>query len=204
MIFLRILLLATSLYADNVPFYPRDGKNNTDYGGLNQDFQELSSRSQDKLTNSLTPISCPSGSTLTGAFFNKTGGTFGGTCLQVGVAGSTTAFWAASGNNIYNTNTGFVGINTSSPQTQLDVLGPIRSKSLAFVNPTGGTGTELYYDATVGQGVFTPFDRTNSLFKQMLIGGDPIIISSSGTANNYVINPTSTTFSADYAVLAPI
>jgi hypothetical protein len=41
-----------------------------------------------------------------------------------GPAGDTK--WTTSGNNIYNNNTGYVGVNTSTPQAQLDVNGKVR------------------------------------------------------------------------------
>ena len=42
------------------------------------------------------------------------------------------SFWAASGNNIYNTNTSNVGINTTSPSEQLDVDGRLRVRTLSL------------------------------------------------------------------------
>lgn len=200
--FLLLMLLTSEAFAVNSPYYLRSFDSNLDLGGLNQNFTDISSCFQNSLSKMVTPTSCPNDYALTGAQYNSCGTQFGGTCEQIGNGGK--GFWAASGNNIYNTNSGFVGINTSSPRNQLDVLGVIRAQSTPFVNPTTGLGLEMAYDSTIGQGYLTPYDRTNSLFKQMLIQGYPIIIASSGTANNYVINPTSTTFSANYAVLAPI
>jgi hypothetical protein len=47
----------------------------------------------------------------------------GGTTGPAGVTGATDSYWTQSGNNIYNTNSGYVGINTSTPQVALDVNG---------------------------------------------------------------------------------
>jgi hypothetical protein len=41
--------------------------------------------------------------------------------IQTTAAGSGAAFWASSGTNIYNTNTGKIGIGTSSPVATLDI-----------------------------------------------------------------------------------
>ncbi len=50
--------------------------------------------------------------------------------------------WAESGNNIYNINTGNVGIGTTNPQAKLDVNGTINSKgNLTIISDVGGAGT---------------------------------------------------------------
>ena len=48
----------------------------------------------------------------------------GNDCRSTWPSGGT-GYWAASGNDIYNTNTGNVGIGTSNPQAKLDVRGKI-------------------------------------------------------------------------------
>jgi len=55
------------------------------------------------------------------------------------------AQWATSGNNIYNTNSGFVGIGTSSPTYLLDVAKNITGPSIAIRNlgGVGGAGFSL-------------------------------------------------------------
>jgi hypothetical protein len=61
------------------------------------------------------PSGCPSGQ-----FVTAIGGTL--TCATPGVSGGG-GYWAASGNNIYNTNPDNVGIGTQTPGARLDVAG---------------------------------------------------------------------------------
>lgn len=56
------------------------------------------------------------------------------------------AHWLASGDNIYSSNTGNVGIGTTAPQTKLDVNGSIFSKGLAV------NGGVAIVDGTQGEG----------------------------------------------------
>lgn len=45
----------------------------------------------------------------------------GSTWLEMGIGSSTDINWAKTGNNIYNTNTGSVGIGTSAPKGKMDI-----------------------------------------------------------------------------------
>ena len=60
-----------------------------------------------------------------------------------------TGFWAANGNNIYNTNSGSVGIGTSSPIWELDVA-----------NLTAGDGAEIGVRANDAGGAFAAYSST--------------------------------------------
>ncbi|MFC1550181.1 hypothetical protein ACFL46_02695 [Candidatus Neomarinimicrobiota bacterium] len=54
--------------------------------------------------------------------------------------------WTPSGNNIYNSNSGNVGLGTSSPDSLLDVVGTIKTQG--FMMPTGAEdGAKLTSDA---------------------------------------------------------
>jgi len=57
---------------------------------------------------------------------------------------STDLVWSKSGNNIYNNNTGKVGIGISSPQTNLDVLGSTRSSGDITSNTGLAVGSQDY------------------------------------------------------------
>ena len=58
------------------------------------------------------------------------------------------AFWSKNGNNIYNDNIGYVGINNSSPQYTLDVSGTTNTTNLIIDNNAtiGGNTTIGYPD----------------------------------------------------------
>ena len=73
------------------------------------------------------------------------------------VGGDSSTFWNLNVTDIYNANTGFVGINKSNPNYQLDVSGNLNVDGSIYVNGTpfvggGGSlwtesGSNLYYDA---------------------------------------------------------
>jgi len=60
------------------------------------------------------------------------------------MSNSVFAQWATSGTNIYNTNTGNVGIGTSTPATNLNVYNPSNTGILQIESPYTGTGTPVY------------------------------------------------------------
>ena len=65
-------------------------------------------------------------------------------CIGAGGGG----FWAASGANIYNTNTGNVGIGTTAPGYKLDIVGALRLQPSSV--PIGANGV-IYYDSTANK-----------------------------------------------------
>ena len=73
--------------------------------------------------------------------------------LRAGTADN--SWWANSGDNIYNVNTGKVGIGTSSPSTKLQVVGTTRSSGFSAADGTAGSPS--YYFASDGDvGMFRP------------------------------------------------
>jgi len=65
---------------------------------------------------------------------------------------SSAGFWAVSGNNISNTNTGNVGIGKTNPAVKLDVNGKIRSQSTGNTDSGTTVATKDYVDAHSGGG----------------------------------------------------
>lgn len=54
------------------------------------------------------------------------------------------AQWTQSGNNIFNTNTGFVGIGTSNPTSNLDIYNSSTTPYLQVGSPYTGSGNPIY------------------------------------------------------------
>ena len=78
-------------------------------------------------------------------------------------AGQTLAQWAANGNNIYNTNSGNVGIGTNSPATLLHVAKSMTEPTITVQN-LGGSGGATYVMLDNASGA-------NWKFKATLSGG---------------------------------
>jgi hypothetical protein len=75
---------------------------------------------------------------------------------------------------------GNVGIGTSSPAAQLDVLGVIRSSAAAGV-PTTGSGLELNWDSTNAN--ILAFNRTAAAYLPLHVDGSPLALNSGSNAN---------------------
>ncbi len=95
--------------AQDSPYYLRDGKSNQDYGGLNQDLQELRQNPASPLTKQVTPDFCPPGQALLGAVYHH-GLTWGGTCGTANGSGGS----GSAGNNGANGSNGSNGANGSN------------------------------------------------------------------------------------------
>ncbi|MCI5057577.1 MAG: hypothetical protein MRY83_15800, partial [Flavobacteriales bacterium] len=81
----------------------------------------------------------------------------------VNLSSGSSSFWTAAGNDIYNNNSGNVGVGTASPSTKLEVYGAFQSADgphLNFSMPIGGT------DRTIAQ-----FSMHNNDDISMVYGG---------------------------------
>ncbi|HMO33046.1 MAG TPA: hypothetical protein PKE63_00635 [Lacibacter sp.] len=76
---------------------------------------------------------------------------YSGSAWQAMAAGGSSAVWTTNGNNIYNSNTGFVGINTTAPETRLHVFGPllVAGGPLRLRN-TSGDGSRILFENSSG------------------------------------------------------
>jgi len=107
----------------------------------------------------------------------------GNTLLAIALLISVTgrAQWATSGNNIYNTNTGNVGVGTTTPQVKLHVNGSIRGDQSGALRIDSGNGTlDIGAQNTSYAHIYT--DRPNFIFNQV-IWSIPGVFSSYNTAN---------------------
>ncbi|NQV15957.1 tail fiber domain-containing protein, partial [bacterium] len=108
---------------------------------------------------------------------------------QTSAAGSGAAYWTVSGDDVYNSNSGNVGINQSSPSTQLHIGG---TEGL-LVQGTYDSGTSL----TLGAGTRMHFYPKKSAFRAGYVDGtqwDDANIGNYSTATGY-----NTTASGDYS-----
>lgn len=110
-----LIFLCGVSFAQDTPYYLRDTKSNQDLGALNQDLRDLSMRPGSKLTQTVTPTSCPSGQTLAGATFQN-GQTWGGSCQSFGVL-SGTQTWTGT-NTFTGTVTGTISSLAASTFTK--------------------------------------------------------------------------------------
>ena len=117
----------------------------------------------------------------------------GGTnCISSWPSGSSQ--WTTSGTNIYNANSGNVGIGNTNPQTKLDVTGGIRqsgSTALRIENtfgsvPTGSSGIGLELGQISGLGFIQSYDRTNSVYSQLYMDESAFVVRPNGSPKLYV------------------
>ncbi|NCA27443.1 MAG: hypothetical protein EBU69_05215, partial [Methylophilaceae bacterium] len=83
------------------------------------------------------------------------------------------------------TNTGNVGIGTTTPGAKLDVDGFIRSLSGATA-PTSGLGVELRYNPSAGYGGILTYDRSTSTYYPSKVEGSTVALRISGSDKLFV------------------
>jgi hypothetical protein len=104
------------------------------------------------------------------------------------------AQWTTSGTNIYNSNTGFVGIGTTSPAFPLDVNGVINCRS--YISTTGGFYTNVTrngFNSSLGANALG--FRTNNIDNRMVIDSSGNVGIGIATPSNRLEVVQSNTFS---------
>jgi hypothetical protein len=96
--------------------------------------------------------------------------------------------WAISGNNLYNTNTGNVGIGTTNPGVKLDVTGDIRTTKLTVGTgavPANAIDGQLYVGRSVVFNSVSSLPATNQQPGEMVYKTDEnTFYYSNGTASD--------------------
>ena len=105
-----------------------------------------------------------------------------------GGGGGGTSYWTANGDDIYNNNSGFVGIGTTAPSAKLEVKSAAPNTFFANFIPSTGSGYVKIYENSnshpllyMGDAVGTTTIVLNSSGVSYLTGGNIII---GGTADN--------------------
>jgi hypothetical protein len=98
---------------------------------------------------------------------------------------SVNAQWTTSGTNIYNTNTGNVGISTTAPATLLDVARNMTEPTIRVYN-LGGAGGATYQMKDLTSGADWKFKATGTggfKVRDQAMGLDVMVIEQSAAAN---------------------
>ena len=82
-----------------------------------------------------------------GKLYNNGGNLYWGP-NQIGIAGSADNDWTISGNNIYNSNTGNIGIGTTNPQSLLSVGGAGHNQYTIYARTSLSDGTGILGEAS--------------------------------------------------------
>lgn len=112
------------------------------------------------------------------------------------------AQWTTSGTNIYNSNTGFVGIGTTSPAFPLDVNGVVNCRS--YISTTGGfytNSTRDGFNSSLGTNALG--FRTNNIDNRMVIDSSGNVgIGIATPANRLEVSQSNTFSSSNTATYA--
>ncbi len=112
---------------------------------------------------------------------------------------SGSSYWAPNGNDIYNSNSGNVGIGTSNPQAKLDVNGPLNVIGDLLVSTSNQSrfyASTFYFKAFDAPNVLGAFkfqlDNSNLLFYTSSVSGsDATVVQNSGGGSLVLTTNTS-------------
>ena len=116
--------------------------------------------------------------------------------------GSSTGQWTTSGSNIYNANSGNVGVNTSSPNASLDIKGSLAVNRTAISSGYSSSST-AYNVAATDHIVAITFSPSGKVYIQLPlasssnVGREIIIKSESGTTSITLQTPTTSSQTID-------
>jgi hypothetical protein len=96
-----------------------------------------------------------------------------------GLSAATTNVWATSGSNIYNSNTGNIGVNKTNPTERLDVNGNVNVNGQIKINGNAGLANQVLMKNNSNQPVWTDISE----FKSMVVYDNPATAYSLGTSD---------------------
>lgn len=196
------MLLASVGRAQDVPSQLSSTNQPQDVGGLWSNNNDLAARNKDRATNVIGPQFCPAGQALTGAYYNKSGATIGGTCTTIVSPGTNNApqqawqginyfFGSSSATVIYSTGA-TPGVTTGVDSYHISDSSWIVNGSLCHTSDTLFTlprstisvawlGTDCNLHVS---GSTTTFWASISSYTSVIGDGIPIAISSTGASGD--------------------
>jgi hypothetical protein len=127
--------------------------------------------------------------TVPGTMYQRGGYTVCDSSNNCGYAGGTN-YWSASGSNIYNNNSGNVGIGSSAPVVKLKVVGDVEAnmvRAIGWLSGTGaGPGAEIGISG--GYAYYFGYDRTAGAYVPTRLVGSTIDIRHSDSSSDIYVS----------------
>ena len=109
---------------------------------------------------------------------------YNGTSWEM-IGGGTDTDWTIDGNDMFNNNSGNVGVGTNSPGAKLDVAGRITQSSIGnsvFIGPSAGASDNLSDNVNIFLGYQAGMSNSDGE-NNIAIGGTSLLANSSGSKN---------------------